>query len=74
MAERAPVVLETDKKGSESAMLLVRLRPAGFADVAPVVDLASLIGYAAGIIIAIAYVPQVMKVYRTKSAKDLSKW
>jgi uncharacterized protein with PQ loop repeat len=42
--------------------------------VAPVVDLASLIGYAAGIIIAIAYVPQVMKVYRTKSAKDLSKW
>ncbi len=39
-----------------------------------VVDIASLIGYAAGIIIAIAYVPQVMKAYRTKSTKDLSKW
>ncbi len=36
-------------------------------------DVASLLGYGAGILIAIAYVPQVVRAYRSKSTKDLSK-
>jgi MtN3 and saliva related transmembrane protein len=37
-----------------------------------VVDFVSLVGYAAGVIIAVAYAPQVIRAYRTKSTNDLS--
>ncbi|MCL5239241.1 MAG: SemiSWEET transporter [Candidatus Marsarchaeota archaeon] len=36
-------------------------------------DVASLLGYGAGILITVAYVPQVVRAYRSKSTKDLSK-
>lgn len=36
------------------------------------VDYVSILGYAAGILIVVAYVPQVIKIWKTKSARDLS--
>jgi MtN3 and saliva related transmembrane protein len=35
-------------------------------------EIAALIGYAAGFLTTIAFVPQVLKIWKTKSAKDVS--